>query len=69
MLESLGFSEWERYESGLVEFCREGDEATADTIILQDNPWFEWASALNVVAHSTCLTVDEFVERALQLSE
>lgn len=67
VLQSLGFSEFMRLEFGVVEFCREGDEATAETIILQDNPWYEWESVRLQVARSSCLDLEAFDARAREV--
>lgn len=67
VLESLGISEWVRHEGGYVEFCREGDEGSSTTVVLQDSPYLEWSSVLLTVSRASCVDLDEFINRAEEM--
>ena len=62
VLEALGLTELFRH-GNLVEFCREGDEGSAATVILHDNPYLDWPIVLATVSRSD-ISVEDFLNAA-----
>jgi hypothetical protein len=66
----MGLTEFMRFEGShldIVEFCREGDEGSTATLILQDTAYLEWDAVFRAIDAAPRISVEDFVAVAVEI--